>query len=408
MESKNMTTVRKIMYVVMFVVASLPIACGYVMSGGDVLLWLARIEEVKNGLLAGSVVLFPTSEVTVAYEGGAAALHSNLWLFIPAVIRILGGSITTAYRLYMFLLSLLAVISAKKFFELLFENENIAFMGALLYITCPYRIYICYDKADLGMAAAWSLIPLFLWGILKICHDKLMLKSVIVAAATFAAIGYASGILFIITAGFALLLVVYKRKISIILPMFLGGILYLPGFIYLTRYIIGGGMSIWNIPVGSISANGYRLGYFFTSWVYRGDCPGLGLGLIGALSVLVWLWIVEGNIKVTKKYGFFVLTFFLFAWMSMLLFPWDIVQRVGASMLRLISLMETPGICFGFVSISACVLGAYGVECVSKKEKIFVRVGIPLMILLASIGIAVYMCNALTYVREPMFLIESL
>lgn len=408
MESKNMTTVRKIMYVVMFVVASLPIACGYVMSGGDVLLWLARIEEVKNGLLAGSVVLFPTAEVTVAYDGGAAALHSNLWLFIPAVIRILGGSITTAYRLYMLLLSLLAVISAKKFFELLFENENIAFMGAILYITCPYRIYVCYDKADLGMAAAWSLIPLFLWGIFKICHEKIQWKNMIVTAVAFAAIGYASSVLFIITTGLALLLVVYKRKISIILPMFLGGILYLPGFIYLVRYLIGGGMSIWNIPVGSISANGYQWGYFLTTWVYPGDCPGLGLGLIGALSVLAWLWIVEGNIKVTKKYGFFVLIFFLFAFMSMLIFPWDIVQRVGAPLLRMISLMETPGICFGFVSISACVLGAYGVECVSKQEKLFVRVGIPLMILLASIGIAVYMCNTLTYLRVPMFLIDSL
>ncbi len=408
MEGKSITTVRKMMYVVLFIVASLPVACNYVMSGGDILLWLARIEEVKNGLCAGSFILFPTAEVTVAYNGGVAALNSNLWLFLPAMIRMVGGSITTAYRLYMLLLSILTVISAKKLFEQLYQDKNIACMGTVLYITCPYRIYVCYDKGDLGMAAAWSLIPLFLWAIFKICEEKIHWKNISVAAVAFAAIGYANGVLCLFTAGLALLLVLYKHKISILLPLLVGGVFYLPCFAYLARYLVADGMSLWNIPVGTISAKGYRVGQFFTSWAYLEDCPGLGLGLLGALFVLLWLWIVEDNIQVTKKHGFFVLTIFLFGYMSMLHFPWDIVQRVGAPFLRLISLMETPGICFGFAGLAACVLGTYGVECVAKQRNLFVRVGIPLMIMVASIGVAVYMCNTLTYVREPMFLIESL
>ncbi len=408
MKSKNITTIRTLMYVVAFVVASLPLACGYVMSGGDILLWLARIEEVQKGLRGTTLFFFPSADVTVAYEGGAAALNSNLWLLIPALIRLLGGSITLAYRIFMLLINALALFCAKKMFDLLFENKNVAFFGVLLYLTCPYRIYICYDKADLGMAAACAFVPLFIWGSLKISSEKIQGKSVLITALAFAGIGYASSILWVMIAGLALLMVLYKRKLRILLPMLLGGILYLPGVLYLVKYLLKDGMQIWNIPLGTISKNGYQIGQFFTIWTYLEDAPGLGLGLLGALFVLAWLWFVEGNLQITKKYGFFVWTFLLFSAMSMTCFPWDMVQRIAALLLRLISLMETPGICFGVASLAACVLGAYGVEGATKHEKLFVRVGIPMMVLVAAIGAAIYLCNTMTYYRMPMFLMDSL
>jgi len=174
------------------------------------------------------------------------------------------------------------------------------------------------------------------------------------------------------------------------------------------RYLLKGGMEVWRLPLSSISGSGYRLGQFFSSWTYRPGCPGLGMGLMIALANLVLICFVEGKQYVIKKYGYFVILLIWCSLMSMQVFPWDVVQRVCAVALRLIPLMETPGICFGYVSLAASVLGAYGIECTLTQEKLFHRVGMPIMVVIASIGVSVYMCNTLTYGRLPMFLVDHL
>ncbi len=408
MESKNKIVSERIFYAVIFVTASLPIACGYVMQGGNILVWLARVEEVKNNLLAGNLLFFPTVDSTYAYGDHYTALNSNLWLFIPAVIRVLGGSITAAYRIYMLLLNALALFAARKMFKELFQDNTAVFFGVLLFMTCPYRIYIAYDKASLGMAAAWACIPLVLRGLLKIFHGTAEWKSYLFTAAAFAALGYADVILMMMLMGVAVLGIVWYRKLSGFIPLAAGGILSLPGLVRWMSYLLSGGMEMWDFPMQSIADEGYVFGQFFSFWVYRDGHPGLGSGLIIALLVLMWLAFVENNLQVMMKYGFFVLLFLLMAFMSMKCFPWDVLQRAGTPLLRLVSLMETPGICFGFASLAASVLGAYGAERVSGHQKLFVKIGLPLMTGIAAIGVAVYMCNYLTYNRVPMFLMDSL
>ena len=142
MESKSITFIRRILYVVIVVAASLPIACAYVMNGGEILLWLARIEELKTGLQSGDINLFVSAELTAAYGGQAYALNSNLWFILPALMRLVGISITSTYRIFMLLLNLITLFSAKYFFETVFKEKNTAAVGVLLYMTCPYQIFI--------------------------------------------------------------------------------------------------------------------------------------------------------------------------------------------------------------------------------------------------------------------------
>lgn len=392
-----------IIYLIIFAVASLPLACGYVMEGGDITIWIARIEELTEHLRMGQLLLFPSAELTVEQGGQLYALNSNVWLLFPATIRLLGGNVTLAYRLYLLLLNAIALFAAKKMFEELCEDKIAVMFGVLLYMTSPYRVYMCYDKANLGMIAAWSLIPLVIWGLFQFVHSKATWKSMLVTAVAFAAIGYADGILLLILTGILMLGMIWYRKIKVLLPLFCGGILFLPGAVYLLRYLLKGGMEVWGFPLHSIASEGYEVGQIFSSWVYFPGHPGLGLGLLIGLFVLVWLGFVENNPAVMKKYGFFVITMCLLTFMSMKIFPWDMVQRLGMPFLRLVSLLETPGVCFGFAILAACVLSAYGVQCVTKQSKLFVQIGIPLIIAFAAMGVSVYLCNTLTYHRVPMF-----
>lgn len=408
MESKKLTLNYNLFYMAIFVIASIPLSCAYVMEGGEILIWLARIEEVREGLQGGQLLMFPSAELTVARGAQISALYSNIWLLIPAGIRVLGGTITFAYRIYLLLLNVIALLAAKKMFECLFEDKTTVLSGVLLYMTSPYRIYICYDKGSLGLAAAWSLIPLVIWGMIKIFRAKADWKALAITAAAFAGIGYADGVLWLMTIAIGILGVIWYRKIAGLLPVIAGSVLYAPGLIYFLRYLLKGGMEVWNLPLESIASEGYVFGQFFSSWVYRENHPGLGMGLVIALLVLLWMEFMENNLQITKKYGYFLVVMLLFSGMSMSVFPWDVVQRVGAPFLRLVPLMGTPGICFGFATLAACVLGVYGVECAGKQKKAFVKIGLPMIVMIAAVGIAVYTCNTLTYSRMPMYLIDSL
>lgn len=393
-----------LIYFIIFAVASLPLSCSYVMEGGDIQIWIARMEEVAGYLRNGQILLFPSAELTLEQSGQFSALNSNLWLLFPALIRLLGGSITLAYRLYLLLLNALAVVSAKKMFEEILENKTAVWLGVLLYMTCPYRVYLCYDKANLGMVAAWSVIPLVLWGMFRFVHSKANWKSILITAIAFAAVGYADGRLLFILAVIVVFGAIKYRKIKMLTPLLCGGILFGPGAIYWLRYLLKGGMEVWGLPLGSIASEGYKVGQIFSSWVYTAGRPGLGLGLLLGLFLLVWLGFVENDLQIIKKQSFFVVMMCLMTFMSLSCFPWDILQRLGMPFLRLISLLESPGICFGFASLSASVLSAYGVQCVTRQQKLFVKIGIPLMIAFAALGICVYLCNTLTYYRMPMFL----
>ena len=109
MESKNADKLRRIGYVIVLLVVSLPLFCGYILEGGDVVIWIRRIDEVRAGFRSPWNVMFPTPALIAECGGEFSALNSNLWLFLPAFFRWLGFSITNTYRIYILLLNLLAL-----------------------------------------------------------------------------------------------------------------------------------------------------------------------------------------------------------------------------------------------------------------------------------------------------------
>lgn len=408
MEAKKQAVVRTVIYIAIFVVASLPLACGYVMEGGDVLLWLARVESVKDNLQARYFSLYPSAELINAYGGRFSALNSDLWLLIPAIIRILGGSITTAYRLYMLLLNFISILTVYIMFDELFKKKELVSLGVLLYMTCPYRIYICYDKANLGMVAAWALIPLVVGGMIKAFRTTMTWKKAVVIAVALAAVGYSDGILLVLLTGCIILGVIRFKKLQGLIPIIAGWLLYLPGASDWLRYLLTGRVGDLDIPIRMLSGQGYVLGQFFSTWTYRQGCPGLGLGIMCGLGFYLWSRFAYNDFHVKPQYTFWTFAMCIFAILSLEYFPWDVVQRFGLPFMRFVSVMETQGVCFGFASLAACVPAVCGVEHVMKKQKTEGKAFVMLAVVAAAVSVAVYICNSLTYYRTPMFLSEFL
>ncbi len=408
MELREKKRIAIVAYGLVAVVASLPLACEYVMRGGDILLWLSRVEEIVQMWKTGNLCLFSSVEIMQPYGNQSSAVNSNLLFFFPALLRTCGWTITSAYRLYLLLLQIVTVLGVRAFFREAVQDEWTAYIGTVLFITCPYRIYICYDVADLGAAAAWTFVAVYAWGVMRICRSGWKWTAVFVTLLATAGIAYSDVVVFVIASGLSLLYCLYAKQWKALVVYAGGCVLSAPALIYFVKYLVRGNLNGYEISLGSIVPNGYTPGQIFSSFAYRDHLPGVGLGLLCAIAVLCWLK-VTGDMTGQHKNGkFAVVTGILMFFCGTVYFPWDMVQRVAGMTLRFVSLIFYPNVFVGFGCLLISIPAACAVGQLRKQKNDFLRYGIPAVILIAGFGVAIWLCNTLTYVREPMFLLETI
>lgn len=404
MEPRCKCKIHMVFYVLILALTSAPVFCGYVMEGGDAALWLARIREIGAGLTQGAVPWFPTAELVVACDGGTMAFDSALWLLIPAVFQLLGIGEQMAWCLFMGLVQLGTLGAACWMARAFFRDTETALYGVLFYMSCPYRLYVCYDRADLGMALVWMLCPVFIGGLARLCQGGVRnVPGWCAAALAYGGIWYADARLALLAGGIAVCcLLLWKRRIWCVLPLAAGGILGLPSVIYLLRYLIKGGMQVWNLPTGSIMERGYAPGQYLTTWAYRPDHPGLGLGLMCALLLLAWLrWSGDGD-RLPKPVRGMLVTAGILTVFSLKYIPWDFAQRLGTPFLRYIGLLETAGIFWGCANMLLGIPAAWAMSELRRKKTGSWQQVLPLVIMLCALAAALHMCNTLTYLRPPL------
>lgn len=392
------------LYILIFVFTSAPVFCGYVMEGGDNVMWFARIRELRESLTGGSVQWFPSPELITTFLGQSAAFDNGIWLIPAAVLQMLGVGEQMSYCIFTAVIGIAAMGSAHFMMSAFFENRITAAFGVLFYMSCPYRIYICFDKADLGQSLVWALTPLLVGGLVRLRpgRSRMMVWGCISALA-YAGIWYADarwGVIIGVCAGVYLLL--WERWPASLLLLAAGVVLAMPAVIYLARYLIKGGMQVWNLPMGSIMGNGYTIGAFMTNWTYRPDTPGMGMALGGAFLLLIWMyWIGDGK-KMPRAIKGLLTATGLATLASLKYFPWDYVQRVGMPFLRFVGLLETPGVFWMLANMLFTVPAAWIIGEARKKQDVLWRWAVPAIFLVAALATALYLCNSLTYMRLPL------
>ncbi len=395
-------------------VALLPVSCSYIMTGGIVTEWIARVEE----LAAGGLRLFPTAEALAAGGLRENGMDSNLWFLSSGIFYRLTGNMVLAYRLYMLGIGVGTMAFAMLFFGRFFRGESSrlsAFFGTLLYLTCPWRIYVCYDRADLGLAAVWMLLPLYGWAAVGLARaekigtgrkEKLfsdsMIWNTVVAAAALAGVGYADIVCFLTLAGITLLGALFGKKVLPLLSVAGGAVLFLPALGRLANYLFADGFRELEMPLKSLMPEGYRLGQYLDTYVYRDGHPGMGMGMLLCLLTGLWLRFVRKEKKAEGAECFFAIMALFLGILSLRYFPWDLLQRLGVWTLKLVSLTGTPVLFGGLAMAFACVPAAGAMGRISRQENRLAAVAVPMLVLLLGIGVCVYQCNMLTYHRMPM------
>lgn len=133
-------------------------------TGHDYLYHYLRLDALKYNIETGNLF----SGVDYLYfEGGGYAGFSypTLFLYIPALLRVLGLSVGSSMSVYILLLNVLSYCTMYIFMKKVSNSPICATIGAVLYILSGYRLDNIITRFALGEVQAYVFWPLILYGL---------------------------------------------------------------------------------------------------------------------------------------------------------------------------------------------------------------------------------------------------
>ena len=129
-------------------------------QGADWRFHLSRIEGIAQGLREGQFPVRIYSQAKDGYGYAPSLFYGELFLYFPAVLRLLGMSVQGAYRAY--LIAVQALTAGISFFSFrqMFRHNKTALLGSILYMLAPYHIYNIYWRTAVGEYTALAFLPL--------------------------------------------------------------------------------------------------------------------------------------------------------------------------------------------------------------------------------------------------------
>lgn len=151
-------------------IVSLPLLAEGVLAGTNLQDALSRIEAIKEGF--GKVLPIRVSPVLSAdYGYGASSFQADVFMVIPAILRLLGFRMEASYELFLCMINLMTAWVAYHCFQRMSGRKELGLVGSMLYTWCPYRVSDLYINANLGESIAWAFLPIVLLGLVQL-YDR--------------------------------------------------------------------------------------------------------------------------------------------------------------------------------------------------------------------------------------------
>ena len=152
--------------------ASLPLVFKGIFVGHDLEVHIMRIEAIVQALCSGQFPARVSSVVLFGYGYPFSIYYNDIFLYLPAIFRILGFSITDAYKIYILFINLCKVGIAYYAFKKISGKRNQALIMTLLFSIASYRFTNLYVRAAVGEYTAQIFLPLFGLAIKRIFFEE--------------------------------------------------------------------------------------------------------------------------------------------------------------------------------------------------------------------------------------------
>lgn len=144
---------------------SYPIFTGYMRYGVDIGFHLTRIEGLKTELLNGQLPVKMQTIWCYGYGYPVSVYYGDLFLVIPALLRIIGFSVQFSYNVFLLIINFTTIAIAYWCCKQISQNRMISFVCAMLYTMMPFRLSDMYYGSTLGETIAMTFTPLIAYGI---------------------------------------------------------------------------------------------------------------------------------------------------------------------------------------------------------------------------------------------------
>lgn len=167
--------------------ASYPLFTSFLTEGDDIVFHLLRIEGIKDGLLAGQ---FPVRIHPFQFRGygyASSIFYGEILLYLPAVLRLCGFPLQTAYKIFVLCVNVATALIAYRAMLKITKDKSIAMICCMAYVLAPYRLTNIYVRCAVGEYCAMIFWPLIASGLYQLfttdIHSKEYKKIWILLAA---------------------------------------------------------------------------------------------------------------------------------------------------------------------------------------------------------------------------------
>lgn len=156
-----------LMYMIMacaVILSSYPAMSGGVLFGHDINFHLYRIEGIKDGLLSGQfpVRIHPTHNNGYGYI--TPSVYPELFLYFPALLRILHMSPSMAYNCFLVFVNAMTAYVMYVSVKGITKSDFASTCASVIYTLSTWRAINLYYRAAIGEALAMVFFPLVIYG----------------------------------------------------------------------------------------------------------------------------------------------------------------------------------------------------------------------------------------------------
>lgn len=153
-------------------ISCIPLFTNYIIDAHDLSFHLARIEGVKHSLLNGDFPSRIQAQWLNNHGYPVSIFYGDLFLYLPAILRIVGISLQNAYKFYIICVNGATAWTAYVCFRRISNNKKAGILGAAVYSLNVYRLSNIYARGAVGEYTAMIFFPIILYGLWYILTQK--------------------------------------------------------------------------------------------------------------------------------------------------------------------------------------------------------------------------------------------
>ena len=366
-----------------FLAVCYPLYTDYLIAGHDLPFHLLRIEGIAEALKNGNplpVKIHPFWAKDYGYAVGT--LYGDALLYFPAILRVLGFSVQTAYKYFAAAVNLGTVLISYFSFKTMFQSRKTGLLGCLIYSFSLYRLVDTYTRASVGEYCAMMFLPLVLCGFFLAFSAEKSMRSIKPVLLT--ALGL-TGLIqtHVLSCGMAAIIIIpvcivlIRRVIRPYTFRALAGALLLTillnmGFLVPFLDYYGSDLNIfsgqWQGSHGSLQANGlFPVQLFSLFQNSNGGAESTAAGIMGEMTpgmgilflcgILLFCYLLLFHLQDLKKLQNFYPALLclvigcLLLYMSTYLFPWDRIASLGGTAGKLLDNLQFPWRFLAFATV---------------------------------------------------------